>query len=489
MENNEQFEQLPMDAPEQPVYQEQPVIEQQPVIEEEPAAQQQTYQYPPVYYQPSYEDYAPPQPVKKPKKKRNYKKVGIFTGVLIGAVALSFVVALISSAVVNGIWERKYDVLNKAYSNRFQVMQEQMDNLQRNPSVQDGTEPVTDEMLPAKVYSETVDSVVAISSAVTGSYYGQTTQGTSTGSGVILSADGYVATNYHVVEGGTKISVTTYAGDTYEAKLIGYEANNDIAVLKVDANNLPYAKVGSSDSLRVGDKVAAIGNPLGELTATMTVGYISAKDRMVATDGTSINMLQTDAAINSGNSGGPLFDMYGNVVGITTAKYSGTSNSGASIEGIGFAIPIDDVVDIIDDLMQYGYVTGAYLGVMVRDLDGTVAETYGLPLGVYVEEVTPGYCAEAAGVKAGDIIIDLGGYQVTSMSELTRALRKMEAGQETTITVFRSGAQVPMTIVLSEKPAADVQTSTPEVQPTEPQETQPQRNPFDYFDYFFGPGF
>ena len=488
MENNEQFEQLPVDEPEQ-AQTEQPI--EQTAEQEQPAEQPRyTYNQPPVYYQPGYGQYVPEQPVKKPKKKRNFKKVGVFSGVLIGAVALSLVVALVSSALVNGIWERRYDVLNKSMSNRINVLQEQLDKLQKNPVVDDSTEPVTDEMLPAKVYAETVDTVVSIASTVTGNnYYGQATKGTSTGSGVILSADGYVATNYHVVEGGTKISVTTYAGETYEAKLIGYEANNDIAVLKVDGDNLPYARVGSSDSLKVGDKVAAIGNPLGELTATMTVGYISAKDRMVATDGTSINMLQTDAAINSGNSGGPLFDMYGNVVGITTAKYSGTSTSGASIEGIGFAIPIDDVVDIIDDLMQFGYVTGAYLGVMVRDLDGTVAATYGLPLGVYVEEVTPGYGAEAAGVKAGDIIIDLGGHKVTSMAELTRALRKLEAGQETTITVFRSGAEVPMTIVLSEKPAEDVEASVPETQPTEPQATMPQRDPFDFFDYFFGPGY
>lgn len=163
--------------------------------------------------------------------------------------------------------------------------------------------------------------------------------------------------------------------------------------------------IGNSDDLEVGDQVAAIGNPLGELTSTQTVGYVSAKDRSVNTDGTIINMLQTDAAINSGNSGGPLFNMNGEVVGITTAKYSGSTSSGASIEGIGFAIPINDVMKLVDDLMEYGYITGqAYLGVTInsKDLDASTAAAYGLPVGARVESVTEGSCAQKAGLQAGD---------------------------------------------------------------------------------------
>ena len=174
--------------------------------------------------------------------------------------------------------------------------------------------------------------------------------------------------------------------------------------------------------------------------------------------------------------------MNGQVVGITTAKYSGTSTSGANIEGIGFAIPIDDVVDIINDLMDYGYVTGAYLGVSVREMDSSVAELYGLPLGVRVEEVSAGYCAEAAGIQVGDIIVDLGGYKVTCLADLSKALRKLNPGDQTTITVFRSGAQIHMEIVLSEKPA-----QTPSNQ--DPEATAPEYGDYDYwYKYFFGQG-
>ena len=221
--------------------------------------------------------------------------------------------------------------------------------------------------------------------------------------------------------------------------------------------------------MAVGDQVAAIGNPLGELTSTLTVGYISATDRAVNTDGSYINMLQTDAAINSGNSGGPLFNMYGEVIGITTAKYSGTSNSGATIEGIGFAIPIDDVADMVDDLVTYGYITGAYLGVMVQDVNAEAANMYGFPLGAYVVDVNVGSCAQEAGIKKKDIITNLGGYDITSIADLTRALRHFEADQKTTISVYRSGQEVHMEITLDEKPVNDQQT-----QPQ--QETLPSGN-------------
>ena len=179
---------------------------------------------------------------------------------------------------------------------------------------------------------------------------------------------------------------------------------------------------------------------------------------------TVMNLIQTDAAINSGNSGGPLFNMYGQVVGITTAKYSGTSSSGASIEGIGFAIPMDDVMGIVDDLKEFGYVTGAYLGIYVRDVDA-VGQSYGLPAGAYVEDTMSGYAAQEAGLQRGDIIIDLGGYKVTSVSDLTRALRRFEADEATTVTVYRNGREVTLSVVLDAKP---------EEVPQEPQQEVPQ---------------
>jgi len=227
--------------------------------------------------------------------------------------------------------------------------------------------------------------------------------------------------------------------------------------LKIEAADLPCVTFGSSDVLLVGDQVAAIGNPLGELTSTLTVGYVSAKDRMVNTDGSYINMLQTDAAINSGNSGGPLFNMKGQVVGITTAKYSGTSNSGASIEGIGFAIPLDDVIDMIEDLRDLGYIESGYLGVMVQDVSQSDVSN-GKPKGAFVAEVTPGTCAEKAGILEGDIIVDLGSYPVDSLSALSRALRKFKPGETTVITVNRDGEEKTLEVTFDKKPASETKS-------------------------------
>jgi serine protease Do len=230
-----------------------------------------------------------------------------------------------------------------------------------------------------------------------------------------------------------------------KAKVVGADSSNDVALLKVEGTDMPFVTLGSSDALLVGDQVAAIGTPLGELTATLTVGYVSAKDREVSTDGTVIRMLQTDAAINPGNSGGPLFNMKGEVIGITTAKYSGTTNSGASLEGLGFAIPIDDVKEIVQQLREQGYVSSAYLGVYVKDsYDG---------IGVYVDSTEPGMCADRAGVRSGDYIIAVGEYDVHSIAELTKALRNFEPGDTTTITVFRGRQVLQLRVVLDAKPA------------------------------------
>ena len=207
-----------------------------------------------------------------------------------------------------------------------------------------------------QVYEQNVGCVVGINNATTtANVFGQTSGIASVGSGFIIRADGtdgYVITNYHVVNGTQTLRVTLRDGTQYPALVVGYDSGLDVAVLKIEAEGLQTAKVGDSDLLRVGDQVAAIGNPLGELTLSMTVGYISALDREINIDGIPVNMLQTDVAINAGNSGGPLFDMKGNVIGITTSKYSGAASSGAAIEGIGFALPINDVMKIVDDLLE-----------------------------------------------------------------------------------------------------------------------------------------
>lgn len=354
----------------------------------------------------------------------------------------------ITAASVNRYWAAQTEDLYAQFHSEIQSLQDQIkeNSFTGNGNSVSGTVNTTTDgsLTPGQVYAKCVESVVAVTST--------STQGTSSGSGFILTEDGYVVSNYHVVEGGKELTVTTHSGEEYEAKLIGYDSANDISVLKIDATGLTAAKLGSSDNLIIGDMVVAIGNPLGELTATQTVGYVSGKDRTVTTDGTVINMLQTDAAINPGNSGGPLFNMYGEVVGITTAKYSGTTSSGASIEGIGFAIPIDDVAKKIQDLKDYGYITGAYLGVTVQNMDPSITSYLGIPTGVYVKSVSAGSCAETAGIHPKDIILRLGQTDVESMNDLTRALQDLNAGDTTSITVWRGGKELTLSITLDERP-------------------------------------
>jgi len=437
--------------------------------QEEPRYQQQ-YQY--QYQPPQYE--APKKPKKEKKNRSGFWKKFVSVAAAIALVAAS---SGITAAVVNNQNEARMKHLNIQMSQ----LQQQLDSLSKSSgsSISGGIATV-DGMTPGQVYAQNVDSVVAIASTIQSTSIYGSSSGTASGSGFILSENGYVVTNQHVIEGATAVSVITHDGTEYPAEVVGTDKNNDVAVLKVDATGLPAATIGSSDDLVIGDMVVAIGNPLGSLTATQTVGYVSGKDRDVTTDNTIINMIQTDAAINSGNSGGALFNMKGEVVGITTAKYSGTSGSGASIEGIGFAIPIDDVTGIISDLVDFGYVTGAYLAVTVRNMDSESAAMYNLPMGAYVETVEAGGAASRAGVQPKDIITDLGGYKVEGITSLTRALRHFKAGDTTTITVLRGGAEVILEITLDEKP----QTIT--VNPEYDQENMPSGDYNEWYNWFFG---
>lgn len=422
-------------------------------------------------------DFQPAEPVVPQRHQK--KKHPVFRAL----VSVTLVAALVAGgcgltySIINSQWEEKAAMDAAA----LEQMKQKLDVLQVTPTENLSYAAEAGMMSPKLVYQNNAKSVVGISSTVqTVSFGGQTRQGTSTGSGFILTDDGYVVTNYHVIEGATSVKVLM-GDEEYKAEVVGYDSVNDVAVLKIDAKGLPAVTLGSSDNLSIGDMVVAIGNPLGSLTATLTVGYVSGKDRQVSTDSqTVINMIQTDAAINSGNSGGPLFNMYGEVVGITSAKYSGTTSSGASIEGISFAIPIDDVMNIIGDLRDFGYVTGAYLGVRVLDTDASAAALYGLPTGAYVESVEENGSAEKAGVQAKDIIIGLGEYEVSNRSELTRTLRRFKAGDTTTITVIRSGERLTMDITLDEKPK-DLNT------PATVEPSMPQNGNYDeWYKFFFG---
>jgi len=451
-----------------------------PYVRQEP---RQDYQY---HYQPQTQ---PPQKPPKPQKERKNRK-GFWKGFLCTVLAVALVAGScgLTAYNVNTRWERRTNQLEDSFSAQIQSLEKQMAEL---PAAT-GTAPVTiptdgSAMTPSQLYAACVDSVVSISTTVqTNSFYGSGT-GSSSGSGFILTEDGYVVTNYHVVEDATAIHVILHDDTEYPAELVGQDATNDIAVLKVDASGLPAAAIGSSGALNIGDMVAAIGNPLGELASTQTIGYVSGINREVTTDSTIISMIQTDAVINPGNSGGPLFNMYGQVIGITTAKYSGTTGSGATIEGIGFAIPIDDVVPIINDLIDYGYVTGAYMGVTVMNTDAESAAMYGLPTGARIEEVVKGGAADRAGLQPKDIVIALGDYEVRNITDLTRALRHFKADDVTIVKFLRNGREMTLEITLDEKPRETPEATLP--QQTQPEGQMPGGSYEDWYDYFFSPFF
>ena len=320
-------------------------------------------------------------------------------------------------------------------------------------------------MTPEQLYAANLASCVGITVNTTVNIYGQTTTSAATGSGFVLTQDGYIVTNYHVIEDATKdssvtIEVSFSDGSKYTAKLVGGEQDNDIAVLKIDATGLQPVTLGDSSQLVVGESVYAIGNPLGELTYTLTDGIVSALDRLITTSSqdangntvsTTLNVLQTNCAINPGNSGGPLFDSYGNVVGVVSAKMT-ESSSGVSAEGLGFAIPINDVKDIINDLIEHGYVTGKpYMGVQVQSVPDYV-QNYGVSAGAYVVSVAEGSCSEKAGLQQGDIIIAIDDTAIDTSSALTAALSSnYKAGDTATLTIIRNNEKMTLSITFDEK--------------------------------------
>ena len=359
------------------------------------------------------------------------------------AVSAVLVMALVAGScgatygVVNSRWEQQA----QADAAAIEQLQQRLNNRQSTQA--DPVSYVMEEgaMSPKQIYQEYASSVVAISSTIeTLSYGGQSRQGTSTGSGFILTDDGYVVTNYHVIEGASAVTVVMDNQEEYQAEVIGHDSLNDVAVLKIDAKNLPAVKLGSSDALSIGDMVVAIGNPLGSLTATLTVGYVSGKDRQVSTDSTVINMIQTDAAINSGNSGGPLFNMYGEVVGITSAKYSGTTSSGASIEGIGFAIPSSTVKAVVDQLAENGEVRGRpSIGITVGAIPQEAVENYELPEGLYISAVAENSDAAAQGIREGDILLAIDGQSVSTTEEVAAIRDTKGVGDSLRFTIWRQG--------------------------------------------------
>ena len=428
----------------------------------------------------SIDQYGSQQPVQemKPVKK---KRMGL------KIAALALVCALAGGAVGGGVaWGITSGVFGGAET-----------------TVQISGRPVTEvelvtvdgktEMTDAEVYAANVNSVVSIN--VTGTsgtnFFGQPVQTASAGSGFVLTKDGFIVTNYHVVKNAETVKVTLYNGDEYEAKYVGGDEDYDIAVIKVEASELQPVILGDSAGLNVGDHVLAIGNPLGELTFSMSGGMVSSVDRAINVNGTPFNMIQTDASINSGNSGGPLFNSYGEVVGIVSAKYS-SSGGGASVEGLGFAIPMNDVVAMIQDIMTNGYITNKpYLGITGGTMTEEMAAQYryDISTGVFVYSVEEGGAAADAGLKMGDVIIKVDDHEIGSMEDLTVVKKQYAAGDTVTLTIYREGSETTVELTWDAVPA-DQQTAEPEQPQTNSQSGSQYgggyySNPFDIFNYFF----
>jgi serine protease Do len=312
------------------------------------------------------------------------------------------------------------------------------------------------------IYELACQQVVGINTEISYNIFGQYSSASVSGSGVVITEDGYILTNYHVVEdaeqGGYPVTVMMYDETSYDAEIVGYDEDSDLALLKIDAQGLNAAQLGDSDDLVVGQIIYTVGNPLGELTYTMTSGIVSATDRTITTDeNVAVNMFQIDAAVNSGNSGGPVYNSEGQVIGIVTAKYSSSG-----VEGLGFAIPISDAAHIVNQILEYGYVTDkASLGVTAVSVTSSIARYYNMVEGAYINTVNEGSAAETAGLQAGDIITYLDDQAVAGASELTSLVKQYHAGDEATLTIWRNGETLTLTVVFDEKqPETEEETDT-----------------------------
>ena len=347
-------------------------------------------------------------------------------------------------------------------------------------------------MSPAEVYASTVNSVVSINcSSVSTNIFGQSVQSASSGSGFIITQDGYIVTNHHVVSGASSVTVTLHDGREYPATVVGSDSDYDVAVLKINATDLQPVTLGNSSSVNVGDSVLAIGNPLGELTFSMSQGIVSCCDRAINVDGTPFNMIQVDASINPGNSGGPLMNLYGEVVGIVSAKYS--SYSDTTVEGLGFAIPIGDVQAIITDIMENGQVTDKpSFGITAGTMTEQMAAQYQIEQksGAFVYSVNKGGAGEKAGLRMGDVITKVDSTDIASMEDLTAAKKGHKAGDTVTVTYFRDGSSHTTSLTFDVKADDTVQDSQQGQQNQQDQQDQQNGgNSFgSLYDYFFGRG-
>lgn len=302
-----------------------------------------------------------------------------------------------------------------------------------------------------QIFQKAVPSVVAINVTVK-TPYGQTGQGS--GTGIVMTKDGYIVTNHHVVDEATEINVRLNDGRSFAAKLIGADANTDIAVIKIDTDDLTPADFGNSSSLVTGEPAIVIGNPLGiQFAETLTEGVISAPSREVTIEKYVMNLIQTSAAINPGNSGGPLLNANGKVVGVVNAKIMQSNTN--DVEGIGFAIPIETALSVANDLVEHGQVTTrAMLGISVISLTEEEAAAYGKPAGIIVQELSPGGSAEKAGVLVGDKIVAFNGVAVSTFTQLNYEKDKCKPGDTVGIAVERDGKRIELKVTLQSSSTA-----------------------------------
>ena len=295
-----------------------------------------------------------------------------------------------------------------------------------------------------QIYQNTIDSVVSIVCTLNSG-------STASGTGVVLSSDGYILTNCHVVDGAKQVDVLFSNEQTLPATLVGSDTVSDLAVLHVQAADLSAAQFGDSSALRVGDMVAAIGDPLGvELRGTMTNGIVSAINRDLTLSGRTMTLIQTNAALNSGNSGGPLLNCYGQVIGINTMKIGDYMNS-SSVEGLGFAIPSTTVKEVVEQLLRQGYVSGRPSFGFEGEAISIFHQVYShLPKGIYITKILPGSYAEAKGLSVGDIILAIDNVRITDMDTLTNVLYSHQPGDVANVIVYRSGQQYALELTVGE---------------------------------------
>lgn len=421
-------------------------------------------------YQQPYTQAYTQDPVKPMKKKGTGKRVAAFCGALVLCGGIGFGGGYLGSVVANR--NNAPTIITQAAA----------------PTGQNSTTTNANTLDISQVAAAATPSVVEVRTEVvtTNSFFGQYVTG-GAGSGVIISQDGYIITNNHVISGASQITVTLNDKSQYPATLIGTDAQTDIAVLKIDATDLPAAIIGDSSSLVVGEFTLAVGNPLGTLGGTVTDGIISALDRDVTIDKQTMTLLQTNAAVSPGNSGGGLFNARGELIGVVNAK-----SSASNVEGIGFAIPIDTAMRVAQDLISTGYVTGRpALGVSVLAItDQQTAAQYGVTrAGVYLTVVNDGSAAAQAGLQVGDMLVSVDGTVVNSTADVTSILSEHSVGDTVEVQIVRDNQMVTVNVTLQESAAGSAQQSQQQSAPSEEQGSN-QQSGFDSFEefsrYFFG---